>query len=99
MDSSTKVTGASISGIIVGLLVMKGWIGPQDASTLSNAIDAVIGGIIALVSIIGWFEHHIQQERNKIPATPVTTVTTTTEKTPTQTPVTTTAVTQVQTTP
>lgn len=56
---------ALIIGPIIGLLVMKGYIAPDNANQIQQLADTVIGGLIALFTIIGYFMHHTAVQTSK----------------------------------
>lgn len=78
MPAVDKSLVGLIIGPLVGLLVMKGLVAPQNADSITQFADTVVGGAIALVTIIGYIEHHAK----KTPSQQTTITQTTIDPTP-----------------
>ncbi len=61
MSASSKVTLGSVAGLLVGLLTMGGYVDPTHATDVTQWIEAIFGGAMALISLYSYLEHHIQQ--------------------------------------
>lgn len=67
----------AIVGSVVGLLVMKGYIEPNNADTLTQSVTVFIGAALALGTVIAGLHHSRETQKIDQTKTTQTTVTTT----------------------